>query len=365
MVIVPEIAKMKRRIWTGLLKLVISCIVLVGVFQAVRKAMNELDRQDHKLTAEIARIDEELLQISDSAEEERLMDQRRELQSQRVSVFSIHPGWLTGSVLATMIGMFPAGVFWLQTLRSFGYRLPVLPTLATYFLGHLGKYVPGKAMVVIIRAAGLRKMQVKTSTSVVSIFVETLVLMAVGGALGGIAIALLKPPLWIIAGACVLVLASALPTLPPVFRWVVEWLAKKRTIDWDESTQRGLHWQLLGLGWVENAIGWFGMALALWLLLHGIAPSDAAIEWYSLQVACACLAASTLSVVAGFASMLPGGAGVRELVITIVLAPLFGVAPALASAVWMRLVALLAELLWIVVTRLVIAAWCTMETPSQ
>ncbi len=60
---------------------------------------------------------------------------------------------------------------------------------------------------------------------------------------------------------------------------------------------------------------------------------------------------ATLSVVAGFVSMLPGGAGVRELVVTLVLAPTIGSAPALAVAVWMRLVSLAAEILWIGCTR--------------
>ncbi len=72
---------------------------------------------------------------------------------------------------------------------------------------------------------------------------------------------------------------------------------------------------------------------------------------YSGTFFLSCIAAATLSVVAGFVSMLPGGAGVRELVVTLVLAPTIGSAPALAVAVWMRLVSLAAEILWIGCTR--------------
>ncbi|MFN9911294.1 MAG: hypothetical protein ACK53L_01850, partial [Pirellulaceae bacterium] len=49
--------------------------------------------------------------------------------------------------------------------------------------------------------------------------------------------------------------------------------------------------------------------------------------------------------VIGFLSMLPGGAGARELVVTLLLAPAIGYAPALAAAVIYRIVTLTAELL--------------------
>jgi uncharacterized membrane protein YbhN (UPF0104 family) len=55
-------------------------------------------------------------------------------------------------------------------------------------------------------------------------------------------------------------------------------------------------------------------------------------------------AAVALAMVAGFVSFIPGGLGVREVVVVPLLAPLYGNVVALVSAILLRLVWLLAEL---------------------
>ncbi|MCH2398715.1 MAG: hypothetical protein MK364_06385, partial [Pirellulales bacterium] len=52
-----------------------------------------------------------------------------------------------------------------------------------------------------------------------------------------------------------------------------------------------------------------------------------------------------LALVAGFLSLLPGGIGVRELVVTTLLVPVYGELSAILSAVLMRITWLLAELI--------------------
>ena len=56
------------------------------------------------------------------------------------------------------------------------------------------------------------------------------------------------------------------------------------------------------------------------------------------------MAAVALSMVAGFVSLLPGGAGVREMVISTLLTPIIGPVFAIISAVSLRVVWLLCEL---------------------
>ena len=55
--------------------------------------------------------------------------------------------------------------------------------------------------------------------------------------------------------------------------------------------------------------------------------------------------AVALAAVAGFLSLLPGGIGVRELVVTEVLTPLYGAVLGVAGAVLLRIVWLVCELL--------------------
>ena len=346
---------MNRRTLAFAIKLIMAGLVIAGMVRSIQKAATELSRQQQEMASTIEQLNATLKSATDAQRGE-LLKEREELLSQQISVWKIQPGWLAASVLVCMFGILPAGLFWHQTLRSFGQTIPIRQALSTYFLGHLGKYVPGKAMVVVIRAAGLRKFGVPTSVAVVSIFVETLVLMAVGGTFGGLAITFLEPPMWVAASAMTMVAASAIPTLPPVFRFVVAFLARKRNVGAGAELSSGLTWRLLGWGWLQNMFGWILLSISLWMLVQGLVsmPSECAAltkSTLSGKFFLSCVAAATLSVVAGFVSMLPGGAGVRELVVTMVLAPTIGSAPALAVAVWMRLVSLIAEVLWIGCTR--------------
>ncbi|MEO8165923.1 MAG: hypothetical protein ABI619_11070, partial [Betaproteobacteria bacterium] len=55
--------------------------------------------------------------------------------------------WLALAMILYLVGTFPSCVFWWQTLRSMGQRPAFGETLRAYYIGHLGKYVPGKALV--------------------------------------------------------------------------------------------------------------------------------------------------------------------------------------------------------------------------
>ena len=58
--------------------------------------------------------------------------------------------------------MLPMWWFWYRTLQAFGQAPEGLSSLRAFFIGHLGKYVPGKAMVVVLRTALVRGARVDT-----------------------------------------------------------------------------------------------------------------------------------------------------------------------------------------------------------
>ena len=58
-----------------------------------------------------------------------------------------------------------------------------MPTMGLYYAGNLGKYVPGKAMVVLLRTGGLRRFCCPAHVAIMSIFIETLLSMAVAASL--------------------------------------------------------------------------------------------------------------------------------------------------------------------------------------
>ena len=55
--------------------------------------------------------------------------------------------------------------FWRSLLASSGHTLGWWPLLRAYFCGHLGKYIPGKAGVLVIRAGLLKSSGVPAATA--------------------------------------------------------------------------------------------------------------------------------------------------------------------------------------------------------
>ena len=70
--------------------------------------------------------------------------------------WNLSPLWLIAAGSLYLLGLLPAGLFWCHVLRRLGQDARLGATLRAYYVGHLGKYVPGKAMVVVIRAGMVR-----------------------------------------------------------------------------------------------------------------------------------------------------------------------------------------------------------------
>ncbi len=81
--------------------------------------------------------------------------------------------------MAYGLGMLPAAWFWRQSLLRLSQPAPRGRTLYAYCAGHLGKYFPGKAMVIILRVGILAPLGVLKVATTLTIFLETLTMMAV------------------------------------------------------------------------------------------------------------------------------------------------------------------------------------------
>lgn len=269
--------------------------------------------------------------------------------------FHLQPAWLVLSGALYLLGMLPMGIFWYYALRALGQHPRPGETLRAFYIGHLGKYVPGKALVVILRTGLIRSERVSTGVAAASVFLETLTMMAVGAFLSA-GILTLKPHPeialkygYLVPLAAGLMLLSGLPTLPPVFRRLAHLMRVGRNDPDIDRKLRGITWRLTAIGWIGVAAGWMVIGLSLWATLRGmgIAGLDpfAHLHYY--------VAATALAIVAGFLSFLPGGAIVRELILTAILGIYFSQvihadpqqANPLVTAVILRLVWLAAELI--------------------
>ncbi len=248
--------------------------------------------------------------------------------------------WMLVAGLFYIAGLVPCWVFWHRTLQAMGQRPRWRESLPAFWIGHLGKYVPGKAMVVVLRTGLVCSDRVNKTVAATSVFVETLTMMAVGAFVSAVILVLISDNGWLKLLAIGLMIGSGVPTLPPIFRRVVRMLRVQKANPQIESAITGVDYRLMATGWVSVSVGWLLLGLSLWATLESVPGVAAPLGDIWLLTATVALA-----MVAGFLSLIPGGLGVRDWILVELLAPRYGVEVALASAILLRLVWLLSELL--------------------
>jgi len=257
--------------------------------------------------------------------------------------------WLFFAAGLYSVGQLPCGLFWSRILAALGQRVPLGAVIRAFYIGHLGKYVPGKAMVVVMRTSMLVPHGAKPALAAVSVFYETFTMMAVGALVSAIVLVVKYPERtdWL-GGAILMVGITGLPTFPPIFERIVRRLRASKADEAEASHEL----RRIGLinfltGWGLMTIAWFLMGLSIWAVARGagFSSADTASQWPLTQEWTICTIAAALSVVIGFLSFIPGGFGVRDGVLFSVLGWVYDDAAAMVTAILVRLVWLVAELL--------------------
>ncbi len=249
------------------------------------------------------------------------------------------PGWWLAAGLLYFVSWLPAGCLWWLLLKQAGVSLPFYPTYRAHFCGHLGKYVPGKALSIVIRAAMLREYQVSATLTGLLATVETLITMTAGllvsisllpvviGSGSSESITRMMPALKIVtelkpsaqyffSGTILLLTILATPLVSRVLQWLTTRLVSK-IAPLDETADRPLEIvdspvrftpKMILLGFALVTLGWFINGLSLGCLLAGcgVSPESAAAP---LLWTCAVAGATSLGFLVLFA---PAGLGVRE-----------------------------------------------------
>jgi uncharacterized membrane protein YbhN (UPF0104 family) len=244
------------------------------------------------------------------------------------------PLWLTLALATGLGGMTVIGIGWWLCLRGLGYRRGVKDTLRDYFVGQLGKYVPGAIWAVVGRAEMARRGGVPalgaygstllslTLTYFAAILTAALALLT--GAAGGGTVAW-EPVIG-------LLLIGILSLHPRVLEMVLEGLRRLsgRTLSVPVPSWRTAIGLLLA-----HLPAWFAISAATWLVAYavvGIAPNIGNIVF-----------ATTLAWTIGFLALpVPGGIGVREAVFV-------AAATTLPSAAQAAAVALVARALFVLI----------------
>jgi len=254
----------------------------------------------------------------------------------------LHAGWLCLAAGLYLAGLLPAGLFWFAVLRKLGQQPRLGEALRAYYIGHLGKYVPGKAMVVVLRAGLVRSQRVQAGVAAASVFFETLTMMAVGACLAAAILAVrLREERMLLFGSLGLMVVALLPTVPPVFSGLARLAGLGRSDPQLRARLDALSFGTLLAGWLCMLVVWALLAWSLWATLRAIGvPARVLADWAP------CAACVSLAMVAGFLSLIPGGLGVRDLVLVKLLVPLLALSAAQAAVAGglLRLVWLVSEL---------------------
>lgn len=245
--------------------------------------------------------------------------------------------------------------YWRQVVAALGQPAPWGPSVRAYHVSQIGKYVPGKASVVLIRTerllrtiqlADCPKKSSKPNTVAVgaSVFYETLTFMAVGSLLSAALtfarVGGTEPQLWVILLSLGLAAACVTPTLPPIFDLLLKKVVRSLANgDADPQLPNKLTAGLAGWGVVASLAAWTLMGVSVWLTAVAVEATGG----FGLGALPLWTLAATLPPIAGFVSLLPAGAIVREALTLGLLAPAIGEANALAITIGARLVGLVTE----------------------
>jgi len=280
-----------------------------------------------------------------------------------------------------LIGLGASAVNWGWMLTTLGHRPRVALLLRAYYVGQLGKYVPGKALALFLRAAMADKARVPTGLAGLTAFYEVLTTMASGVLLASVLFAIAgptgpmpdSPPLTVqqmlrlelpeqglalstrIRLSGLLAMGLLVLLAPPVFNRLLDRLTFPFRQRMTGSLPR-IRWMHLLVGLALGMAGWLCMGLALATTFHAV--PGAGLPW-TAEVLARLTAALALAYVAGFLVLVaPGGLGVRELFLKLLLTgelvAVHGVS-AEAAAGQVVLVVLLLRLSW-TVGELVLAA---------
>jgi uncharacterized membrane protein YbhN (UPF0104 family) len=253
----------------------------------------------------------------------------------------LRPGWFVAAGLLYLLGLGLWALYWHRLLYRLGQRPTTVGTLRAYYVSQVGKYLPGKAWALFLRAALIRGQSVRTGVAVASSFYEVLTTMSSGALIaagyftwaaltvpGGTPVIdwgsigefvsgqgsdqLVLNPLVPAALSLVLLGMTGLPVLPSIFNRIVYRLAQPFRREGSEPLPRfGVAGLIEGL--VLTSASWFIFRASLWAVLQGVIPQPPPWSWSDWGYSTAYLG---LAYVAGFVILIiPSGLGVRELLL--------------------------------------------------
>jgi hypothetical protein len=246
------------------------------------------------------------------------------------TAIAFRPEWVIASALVYLIAYAVWGRYLVTLLRNQGAALSIATGLRTYFISQMGKYVPGKVLVIVIRIAMLGKRIGISRTAVgIASFYESVVWAGSGAAIG---ILLLPSSLWdglreqlrarggdvpdVHRVWFVLPMALAPIGLVGLSRFVNRVNRWRKGRDAAQLPRVKLHWVMLGILW--DVLGWMVMGVSLLFMMNGLQSDSFA---FTVEGCRNLISIAAIAYAMGFmAFFMPAGVGVRDIALQLLLA---------------------------------------------
>jgi hypothetical protein len=244
------------------------------------------------------------------------------------------------SGLVTVLAVGTTVLAWRALLVGLGAYLPLRAAIRVFFVGQIGKYIPGSVWPVLAQMELSRDYGVGRAESASA----SLVVLALAVPSGGVVASATLP--FVSTSAlghywwALLAIPVFLVVLHPAVLGRLLALAARLLKRPGVTQPLGMRHVLAAAGWLM--LGFLLYGLAAWLVARDLHPSAGDGRLVLLAIG-----AYALAWTAGFLIIvLPAGAGVREAVLVLALSPALPKGPALLVAVVARLLATIADLVW-------------------
>jgi hypothetical protein len=266
-----------------------------------------------------------------------LAGQWEEIRAQGI-VWQLDWVWIGASLLLTWAMYLLLVGGWRALIVAWGERLPYWTGVRIWLLASLGKYVPGKVWALVGMGVLAQRAGVNGGVAVGSSVVMQLLALATGGAvaagfLGATVLDDVLPggALAAHALAAICLAGSLVVTSPALMGWIGSRTGQPGSV-------RAIRPAQLLIAGLPNLIAWLGYGLALVWLLRGTL-GGVELDWVRAT------GAFTASYLAGYLFLLaPGGLGVREGILVLLLQDSIGPGNAVALAATSRLALTVNEL---------------------
>jgi uncharacterized membrane protein YbhN (UPF0104 family) len=245
-------------------------------------------------------------------------------------------GDLAGSV-ALAFGAVGATFFvWRAVLNGLGISLPAADGARVYFVGQLGKYVPGSVWPVLAQMELARRRKVDRKAMLAGATVSVVLSVAVGAIVACVLLPFAGAHAfhrywWILACVPVLLLALHPRVVVGCLNWLLARVGR-------QPLEQALTFraELNAAGWA--VLSWLLLGGHVFLLVHGLGASG-------FRAVAAAVAAGCVAVAAGIILIpVPAGAGVREVAFVVTLSTVLPTSSGLLVALLSRAILVTADL---------------------